>query len=359
MNLPGFLPMLLIFSSLFLILNNVFIQIIQAQRQSLESAIISVLSGLLSLGLSIMFVLLLKEDRYLGKILAVLVIGFIFSMYYLRRILAKIKFTFKKDHLKYILIYSIPLIPYVLSSTIIAYFDRIIISNTIDASAAGLYSLGYNIAMLLAIIISATQTALMPDFFDFLNKKQYSRLDALVGKVFSLISFAALGLIFFSREIVIILADVKFHEALVVVPIIVVGYIFYGMFTVYGRYIGYAKKTIYSSLVMIISGISNVILNAILIPQYGYIAAAYTTVFSYFLLFFLSWFVSKFILKQTTTPLWKIWKPVTLLFCYLVVYFVLTQNIIDLILLFVVKFILLALFGFSVFYREIKILMFS
>lgn len=359
MNLPGLLPLLLILSSCVVLLNTIYLQIIQAQKRSLESATINVLKGVLTLGLAIILVLSLEKDRYLGKIYATLIIGFIFSLYIFYRILKGTKLAFKKYHVKYILFYSIPLIPYALGSIILATFDRIMINDLVDASSAGIYSLGYNIALLVSMVISATQAALLPDFFDFLNKKQYSRLDALVGKVFSIITFSAFGLILFAKEIVQILADVKFHEALTIVPIVIIGYVFFGMFTVYGRYISYTKKTIYSSLIMVVSGLVNIILNALLIPQYGYVVAAYTTVVSYFVLFLLSWIIPKYVLKQKLTPLWKIWKPTLLLFVYLVFYFIITPIFTHIVLLLAVKMILVLLFGITVFYRELKVLIIS
>lgn len=357
MKLPGFLPLFLIFSSLFAIINSIYFQIIQAQRRSLESAIVSIFNGLFSLGLAIVLVSLLSEDRYLGRIWAYLLVGFIFTIYLTRRIFAHTSLSFKKEHVKYILNYSIPLIPYALSATILAYFDRIMINDIVGSAAAGVYSLGYNIALLVSMVISATQAAFAPDAFDFLNKKQYDRLDAVVGKLFSIITFFALGLILFAKEVVLILADVKFHEGLVVVPVVVVGYIFFGMFFVYGRYIGYVKKTLYLSIILVLSGILNITLNAMFIPQYGYIVAAYTTVLSYFSLFLMAWFVSKFILKQQLTPLWKVWKPTLLMFLYLVFFSILALVISNIFLLIFLKLIILALFFFSVFYRELKILM--
>ena len=356
MKLPGILPFLLIFSSLFAISHSFYFQILISQKRSLESAIINILKGSFSLFLAILLILVLEENRYLGKIWGYLLVSFIFSLYFFIKILNHSKLSFKKDHIKFVLYYSVPLIPYTLSSTILAFFDRILINDVVNASSAGVYTLGYNVAAILSIVISATQAALLPDFFAFLNDKQYSRIDALVKKVFSVIVFAAFGLILFGREIVIILADVKFHEGLVVVPIVVIGWVFFGMFSVYIRYISYSKKTIYSSLVMIISGLSNIVLNIIFIPIYGYIAAAYTTAISYFILFLLTWCVPKFILKLKLTPIWILWKPTLLLFLFIGISSILTFGISNIFLLFGLKVILILVFFISLFYHEIKLL---
>lgn len=356
MQLPGLLPIYLLFACLFAIIYSLYYQILVPQKRSKEAATISILKGYIGFGIAVLFVYLLKENRYLGQIWATLLIGLIFSIYFMIKIRKYSKFCFKIEHIKYISTYSIPLIPYVLSGIILAQFDRIMINNIIGSASAGLYSLGYNVGMLLLMVIGATQTALIPDFFKFLDNKEYDRLDALFEKVFSIVTIAALGLVLFAREIVIILADEKFHPGLSVVPIVVIGYVFYEMYIVYGMYPGYKKKTVFISIVTLIAGILNIVLNAIFIPRYGYIAAAYTTVASYFILFLLAWIVAKFILEQRVTPLWMVWKPTLIMFCFIAfVYFLNVLNM-NAILFFIIKLMVLVLFGIVIFYKEFKII---
>jgi len=255
MQLPKPLPIYLIFACLFAIIYSIYYQTLVPQRRSKEAAIISVLKGYIGFGVAVLLVCLLNESRYLGRIWSTLLVGLIFSIYFITKISKYSKLCFRTKHIKYILNYSVPLIPYALSGIILAQFDRIMINNIIDTASAGLYSLGYNVGMLLLMVIGATQTALMPDFFKFVDNKEYNRLDNLVKKVFSIVTIAALGLILFAKEIVFVLADKKFHQGLSVVPIVVIGYIFFAMFTIYGRYIGYKKKTIFSSMVALTAGI--------------------------------------------------------------------------------------------------------
>ena len=355
-QLPGLLPIYLIFACLFAIIYSLYYQILVPQKRSKEAATISVLKGYTTFGIAVLFVYLLTENRYLGQIWATLLIGLIFSIYFMIKIRKYSKFCFKMKHIRYILIYSVPLIPYFLSSTILAQFDRIMINNIIDTASAGLYSLGYNVGMLLLIVIGAIYTALTPDFMEFLDNKEYDRLDALFEKLFSIVTLAALGLVLFAKEIVTILADEKFHAGLSVVPIVVIGYVFYGMFMVYHLYPLYDKKTIFMSIAALTAGISNIILNAVFIPMYGYVAAAYATVASFFIMFLMAWIFAKFILKKQITPLWMIWKPTLIMFCFIAFVYFLNMLSLNAILFFVIKLMVLALFGIVVFYKEIKII---
>lgn len=355
-QLPEVLPIYLLGACLFSIISEIYIHVLIPQKKSKEVAFVRTARGFTYVAISIVLVYLLEENKYLGRIWAGLIVGFIFSGYFLIKIAAFSKLSFKRSHFTYIAQYSFPLIPYALSSLILAQFDRMMINVTLDTASAGLYSLGYNIGMLLLIVIGSTRTALVPDFYKFIDNKEYNRLDALVKKVFSIVTLAGLGLFLFAREIGIILADEKFHPGLSVVPIVVIGYIFFGMFTVYSRYLFYEKKTFYLSVVVLTAGILNIVLNALFIPEYGYVAAAYTTVVSYFVMFFLAWVTAKRISDQRITPLWMIWKPAVIMFVFIaLVYYVNSLNPAVIVFL-AVKMVTLALYAVAVFWREIKTL---
>ncbi len=353
-KLPGLLSAYLIFACLFAIIRSIYMQILVPQKKSKEFTKINILNGYIGFAIAVLFVYLLKENRYLGRIWATLLIGFIFSIYYIKKINKYLKFNFKIDHIKYIANYSIPLIPDSLSGIILAQFDRIMINNIENTASAGLYSLGYNVGMLLLIVSGAIKTAFIPDFIKFLDNREYNRLDALMEKIFSIVTIAALGLILFAREIVMVLVDVKFHEALKVIPIVIIGYVFYEMYFMYGSYSGYKKKTIYTSIVSLSAGSLNVILNAMFIPKYGYIAAAYTTLVSYFAMFVMGWIMAKYILKQRVSPLWLFWKPTLIMFGFIAFAYFLGDLGLNTILFIFMKIILLGLFSFIVFYKEMR-----
>lgn len=353
-KLPDLLPIYLLFACLFAIIRSVYAQILVPQKKSKELAIINVLNGYIGFAIAVLFVYLLNENRYLGRIWATLLISFIFSIYYIKKINEYLKFNFKLDHIKYIANFSIPLIPYHLSGIILAQFDRIMINNIINTASAGLYSLGYNVGMLLLMVNSSTLTALIPDFMKFLDNKEYDRLDVLMGKIFSIGTIAALGLVLFAREIVVILADVKFHEALKVVPIVIIGYVFHEMFYMYGMYPGYKKRSIYTSIVSLSAGMLNIILNVMFIPKYGYIAGAYTTLVSYFFMFVMAWIMSKYILKQRVSPLWLFWKPTLIMFGFIAFAYFIGNLGLNTILFIFIKLMLLGLFSFILFHKEIR-----
>jgi len=268
----------------------------------------------MSLGLAVVIIYALDNNKYLGRIWANLVIGLFFAIYLSRKILSYAQLSLKLKHIKYILQFSVPLIPYFLSSNILAYFDRIMLNDMVDEHVVGLYSFGYNVGTLLLMVISSTQQAIIPDFYKFLNDKEHNRINNLVGHIFSIIAIGAFFLIIFTDEIVYLLADKEYYAGRSVIPIVVIGFVFYGMFTVYNRYLTYIKKTIFLSLAVVTASLCNVGLNWIFIPKFGYIASAYVTMVSYFLMFFLTWIAARQLYRDDMVPLWKIWRPTIILF---------------------------------------------
>lgn len=353
-KLPGLLPIYLLGACLFNIMYSMYKQILVAQKRSRESAFISMSKEYTTLGISILFVCLLSNHRYLGRIWAILMVSFAFSFYFIMKLIKCSRFSFKWNHVKYIALFSFPLIPYHLSGIILAQFDRIMVNDIVSTAAAGLYSFGYTVGMLLHLVIASIHAAFVPDFFKFLNNGEHRRVEGLIGKLFSIIAVVALALVLFAKELVVILADKKFYPGLSVVPAVVIGYVFFGMFVFYNSYMTYWKKTFYISAVVLISGILNIALNAIYIPKYGYIAAAYTTVASFFFMFILTWTVLKSVIRQKIISLWLVGRPVLIMFAFMGAGHLLNYTNLNPVALFFIKLLGLVSFGMIVFYKELR-----
>lgn len=354
-NLPMRVVLLMIPMVCFDVADSMFKQIYQPLRESKKVAIVMMLKAYSSFGLSVIIIFILKDTLFLGPILASVIIGFFFAMYFIMRLKTFFYPSFKISYIKYILHYSIPLIPYTLSGYILAQFDRIMINSYRGSSDAGLYSLAYNIGMLLSIVIGSLNAAWMPKYFEYMNEKKYGAHDRDIERLFRLIMIVALFLMLFGKEIGIALAQKDYHAALQVIPVIVIGYIFYGIFTVYGRNIGYAKKTIYSSLVLLLSGFMNILLNVIFIPRYGYIAAAYTTLVSYFFMALCAWIVNKYIIKLHSTPLKLIVVPFALTLPFILAFLCIEYLLeINIYIALVLKIVILLIALFILLYKQFK-----
>lgn len=283
-------------------------------KQSRKFRAISVVRSLLVLVLSVIWVWSLAENRYWGRIYAPILVTGVLSLYALCHIAKLSTLSFSWKYVKYSLKLGIPLIPHSLSGIVLIYFDRVIINQLVDSSATGLYQVAYRVGMLMYMVVIATSKAWIPLFFENLRKEKYDKLRDLAASYSRYIYFAAAGLILFSREAVVILAHEKFHGALSLVPIIVLSYVFFFLYTLYGLFAFYRKKTILISMGNIIACGTNIGLNYWLIPRFGYEAAAYTTLVSYILLFVYQYLVSRFVLGEKAIPLSSVMPNLLLVF---------------------------------------------
>jgi len=316
----GLLNVTLLFVSV-RIFDTVFNQISTAAKQSLLYTVVNNARVILGIGLGLGLIYFFNNNKFYGPILGQFFAGIIVSFYTIRLIKSQTLWNIKRDHIKYIFNYSLPLVPYLMSGLLLDQLDRIIINKTLGAVDAGLYSFAYNVGMIVSLATDALSAALVPDWFSLMKEQNYKRIDALVSKVFKVTLFIALGAILFSKEPVEFLSDPQYHVALSILPIVMVGYVFDALSKVYLRSIGYTNKMMYVAFVGVFAVFANFVLNIIYLPRYGYVAGAYVTVFSFILITVLSLLIAKYVLKQHVTSLKNFLKPAFIFVIAMILYY--------------------------------------
>ncbi|MCD4735472.1 MAG: oligosaccharide flippase family protein, partial [Bacteroidales bacterium] len=175
-----------------------------------------------------------------------------------------------------------------LSLLILTSSDRYIIALFEDMKAVGIYNQVYNIANLsIFALVTVYFNTINPTLnrqleFDFKGSEtlvyRYIKVFLLFG--LPVITVACL----FSREIAFVLLGSEFRVGYTIMPWVFMSSFSYGLSLFHETRLKFANKLRAIVLGVFISGLLNVLLNFILIPQYGYQAAAYTTFISYILL---------------------------------------------------------------------------
>jgi len=283
---------------------------LQASKQSKIISKISINRSIASFFVSITIIYFLKENRYLGSVYSGLFFNFLFflfSIYFLQKVWEK---TFNKKHLFYSFTFSIPIIFHLLSGYIMNNFDQVMINKMVGTTETGLYSFAYRVGMIFQLVITAMNKAWTPLFYQNLRDKNYGGINKTARKYSIIVSGFALFLVIFAPLLVKILASSKFYVALPLVPVIILGFMFQYFYFMYTGYAFYEKKTKSIAVVTIISGLINIGLNYIFIPKFGYIAAAWTTVATFIIFFFLSYLNIKLFVKPISMiPLSSILLP--------------------------------------------------
>lgn len=239
----------------------------------------SMLSSVVNLGISITFVLLM-DDKFMGRVLGTVVpmtiINFTLWAYILFRG-RKVSFV----HWKYGLIISGPLIFHALSGILLNSSDRIMIKKICGAEDTAIYTVAYTVASLVQLLWMSMNQAWSPWLFDNIhagNREEIRKRTRIYLVLFTVITIAILLVI---PEVVLIFGGREYYEARFVMPPVIVGIVFQFVYSLYVNLETYMKKTYAISIGTVGATTINIALNAIFIPKFGYIAAAYTTLIGF------------------------------------------------------------------------------
>lgn len=296
----------LISASLF-ILVRYYLSFLQTSQQSYRYNKISTLRGFALLLLTITLYYFLTTDKYLGRIYAEIVVNIVFVIYVIVAFYTiSSRRKFNASLLKYSLSYSIPLIPHALSVVLLNSSDRIILNQLRGPVETGYYTFAYQVGLALEIVIIGTNKSWVPMFFKRIKENKYDDIEKLAVKYKKLIFLLAVILILYVGDVVKLLANKSYHNSLDIIPIILISYCFMFIYTIYGNYALYSKKTLMIAINTLIAGTVNIILNYIFIPEYGYFAASLSTLVSFFLLMIMHYLSAKFILSIKPVSILKL-----------------------------------------------------
>lgn len=193
---------------------------------------------------------------------------------------AKGKTFINKEFWRFSLQLSLPLIGYQFAAQILNVSDRVMIDKMVSTSAVGIYGTLYSVSSISLLVWNAINASFVPYLFQNIEKKDHKIKEISFG-LLEVYAAIAVVLAFLAPEIVRILATEEYFEAIYIMPPISAGIFFTSVAHMYSNILVYYKKTKYVMYGSLIAATLNIILNAVFIPIYGYMAAAYTTLFGY------------------------------------------------------------------------------
>lgn len=233
----------------------------------------------LNVSLIIVFIVALHWGA-VGILAANAISNGVFFVYSLWKILPRIRFGIDKSILVEALKYSLPLIPYNLSSFIALMIDRLFLNKITGTAQVGIYSVGYQFANLVNVFTAAVAQAYSPWFFNQIEKgaEGRERVRRTMGLAISVFSFVGLFVSLASPFALDLMVSRAFSRAWIVIPPLAMGYAFYGTYLLVCNGL-YIAKTYYLPLITAIGAAMNIILNVILIPRLGMFGAAVSGMF--------------------------------------------------------------------------------
>ena len=201
---------------------------------------------------------------------------------------------FKKSFAIDALKYNLPLLPYYLSMILLNHCDRLMIQKIDGYTDAALYSVSYSAAMIIFVISGALNLSLQAWLFKELkNNGSNTNKSNLITLGTLIVAFFAVAEIVLAPELIMILGGKKYLEAIWVMPPLAISVIVMYIYQQYVNVLFYYKKTKYILFASVFAAICNIILNAIFIPVFGYVAGGYTSLVSYLIVMFLYYILAR------------------------------------------------------------------
>ncbi|MCF7806960.1 MAG: oligosaccharide flippase family protein [Candidatus Marinimicrobia bacterium] len=205
-------------------------------------------------------------------------------------ILKNFKFDWKIKLWKDILKFGLPTVPAVLFAMIVALGDRFLIKYFLGQETVGVYSAGYKIGMIMALVVTAFRFAWHPFFLSIADQKNakatFARILTLyliIGSfIFLFVSLLAPPVLTYNISGKAIITP-AYEAGLRIIPYILVAYLFQGVYVnlVVGMYI--KKKTYLSPLFTGTGMLINLTTNILLMGYFGYdfVSAGIAAILSY------------------------------------------------------------------------------
>lgn len=222
------------------------------------------------------------DARVYGQYLPYVIIGLVMYILLIRKG-KKVNFRYYG----YALSLSLPLVPHLLSIVALNSSDRIMITKLVGAQYTAIYSIAYIITNIVTILLDSMNKAWAPWLLDTLKVNNKADIRKTSTPYFLIFVGLLLGVLLFAPEIVWILGGDKYLEGIYVLPPLIVGCLYQFAYTMYVQLEFFEKKMKTVAVGTMIAALVNIGLNFVFIPIFGYIAAGYTTLVGYMLLFFI------------------------------------------------------------------------
>ncbi len=251
----------------------------QYKLMVLVTIIISVLTPITSI-----ILLYLTNLRADAAIIGSMVIYIIGGLFFSILNIYKGKKIYDKSRWLFAIKYNVPLIPHYLSMIVLSHSDRIMIDHFCGEEKAGIYSLAYQISSMMNILYIAINNSFVPRSYELLKRFDIKILKKETEQLLIVMGGLTLCAILVAPDLVGFMGGSKYKEAIYIIPPVCTALFVTFCYSFFNNIEFYYAKTKNVMIASTVSAISNIVLNWIFILKYGYIAAGYTTLASYFLL---------------------------------------------------------------------------
>jgi O-antigen/teichoic acid export membrane protein len=273
----------IIFASTLLgIVQDLALTYLRIHERSILFVAINLARVLLMLTLNVVFIAVFGLG-ILGALLGPIIVASLFMPALVAHVLWQTGLGFDRRLTGRIVRFSAPLVPSALAIFVVHFSDRYIMREFGTLEQVGIYAVAYKFGMLVSALIGQPfgliwGNRLHTYYWD-------PNRDALYNKTLSGLSFvlcvAATGLSLFIDEVLMVMTPSAYWSAAPLVPVIAAGYVLFVLNSISCAPLHCEAKTTKLAAITISVAVFSVALNLVLIPLYGPMGAAITTVIAF------------------------------------------------------------------------------
>ncbi len=283
-------------------------------NNAVKFAILRFIAIFFNVILNIIFLMNLKFGVW-GVIYAQLISSSVALTIFIPQIIKLLRININFGLLKQMFIFGLPTLPASFSAIILQVADRQIMEYISTPDVLANYGVNYRLAIPMMVFVSIFEYAWKPFYLNHYKDSDAKELFSKVLTYFSLVSMILIVSWSFSLEFIVQLPflggkfiNPNYWSGLDIVPIVMFGYYFNGVFTNLNAGFLIEKQTLYLPIAVGLGAIINIILNLLLIPSIGIYGGAWATFISYLLTA-----VIIFIFSRKVYPINYQWKSILIM----------------------------------------------
>ncbi len=205
---------------------------------------------------------------------------------------------FSPELWKQMIIYTWPLLVVGIAGSVNLSIDKIMLPRLLpedsDAMAQlGIYGACYKISIIMTLFVQTFRYAAEPFFFSESGKEGSKKLYADVLNFFTIFVALIFLLTVMFMDVIIGFIGVDYREGAAVIPILLMGNLFLGVYYNLSIWYKLSNQTIFGAIISVLGAVLTVVLNFVFIPSFGYYGSAWAVFLSYFVMMVLSYFLGQ------------------------------------------------------------------
>jgi len=266
----------------------------RAENRALYFSLLSIANLLISLGANIVLVGMLHMG-IVGSLMATGVGYALVIICTLPVILVRAGLSLRFDIARGLLSFGVPNIFAIVSVWVLQLSDRFLLGRIGSLAQTASYSVAYTLGSVVSVVVLSPFTLAWPStLFNIAKKDNAQHIFKLVFRWYSIVLFfAAFALTLVGTISLYLFFPPVYREAVSVIPIIVVSTVFFSVYTFFTTGQSIKRKTWFNSIFTTLAALANLGFNLVLIPLYGAMGSALSTLLAYILLALITYLVNQ------------------------------------------------------------------